>query len=221
MADSIRIVLADDDVFVRAGLQSLLSDVEDFEVVAACGSLPDLLAAVAECDPDIVVTDIRMPPSHSDEGIQAAQALRASHPAVGVVALSLYLEPEFAVRLLDDGSARRGYLLKDHVDDVALVERAIRAIAAGGSFVDDEVVDVLLKRRSAVNTPLAQLTPRETEILHEIATGKSNAAVATSLSISSHAVEKHINSIFSKLGLESDGETNRRVQAVLMFLSAQ
>ncbi len=216
-----RLVIADDDVFVRAGLESLLGDVEDFEVVAACGTLDELLAAVDDVEPDVVVTDIRMPPNHSDEGIAAAQALRRSHPDVGVVALSLYLEPAYALRLLDDGSNRRGYLLKDHVDDVALVERAIRAVATGGSFVDDAVVDVLLRRRSGQDTPLASLTPREREILYELATGKSNAAVAASLFVSSHAVEKHINSIFSKLGLTSDPETNRRVRAVLLYLAEQ
>jgi DNA-binding NarL/FixJ family response regulator len=216
-----RLVIADDDVFVRAGLESLLSDIDDFEVVGACGSLDELLAAVDRHGPDVVVTDIRMPPTHTDEGIAAAQQLRTTHPGVAVIALSLYLEPAYALRLLDDGSARRGYLLKDHVDDVALVERAIRAVATGGSFVDDDVVNVLLRRRSASATPLARLTARESEILHEVATGKSNTAVAASLTISSHAVEKHINSIFSKLGLENDPEANRRVQAVLMFLAGQ
>ncbi len=221
MGEAVRIVVADDDVFVRAGLQSLLSDVPDFEVVAALGSLPELLDAVATDPPDVVLTDIRMPPTHTDEGIQAAQELRTTNPEVGLVALSLYLEPEYALRLLEDGSARRGYLLKDHVDDVALVERAIRAVAAGQSFVDDEVVDVLVRRRGRDQGPLDRLTPRETEILHEIATGKSNGAVAAALSISSHAVEKHINSIFTKLDLESDSDTNRRVLAVLLFLSAR
>ncbi len=221
MNTTTRLVIADDDVFVRAGLASLLANIDDFDVVASAGSLADLLAAVDEHEPDVVVTDIRMPPSHTDEGILAAQQLRRSHPSMGVVALSLYLEPEYALRLLDDGSSRRGYLLKDHVDDVALVERAIRSVAAGGSFVDDEVVDVLLRRRRGSDNPLDRLTPREREILHEIATGKSNAAVAASLFVSSHAVEKHINSIFAKLGLEADHETNRRVQAVLLFLSAQ
>jgi DNA-binding NarL/FixJ family response regulator len=215
----VRIVVADDDVFVRAGLRSLLSDVPDFEVVGAVGSLPELLDAVVEHAPDVVVTDIRMPPTHRDEGIQAAQLLRTSAPEVGVVALSLYLEPAYALRLLEDGSSRRGYLLKDHVDDVALVERAIRAVAGGGSFVDDDVVDVLLRRARPDEGPLGRLTAREHEILHEIATGKSNAAVAASLFVSSHAVEKHINSIFAKLGLEHDVDSHRRVQAVLLFLS--
>jgi DNA-binding NarL/FixJ family response regulator len=212
-------VVADDDVFVRAGLTSLLSDVEDFEVVASCGSLPELLEAVEQHEPDVVVTDIRMPPSFSDEGIEAAQQLRATHPGLGVVALSLYLEPEYALRLLADGSSSRGYLLKDHVDDVGLVESAIRAVAAGGSFVDDDVVDVLLRRQRAADTPLSRLTPREREILHEIATGKSNSAVAAALFISQAAVEKHINSMFAKLGLENDAESNRRVRAVLLLLA--
>jgi DNA-binding NarL/FixJ family response regulator len=212
-------VVADDDVFVRAGLTSLLSDVEDFEVVASCGSLPELLEAVEQHAPDVVVTDIRMPPSFSDEGIEAAQQLRATHPELGVVALSLYLEPEYALRLLADGSSSRGYLLKDHVDDVGLVESAIRAVAAGGSFVDDDVVDVLLRRQRAADTPLSRLTPREREILHEIATGKSNSAVAAALFISQAAVEKHINSMFAKLGLENDAESNRRVRAVLLLLA--
>jgi DNA-binding NarL/FixJ family response regulator len=216
---SVRIVVAEDDVFVRAGLRSLLADVPDFEVVAAVGSLPELFDAVVDHEPDVVLTDIRMPPTHSDEGIQAAQQLRTTAPDVGVVALSLYLEPDYALRLLEDGSSRRGYLLKDHVDDVVLVERAIRAVAAGGSFVDDDVVNVLLRRPRPDDGPLSRLTPREAEIMREIATGKSNAAVAASLFVSSHAVEKHINSIFAKLGLESDAETHRRVQAVLLFLS--
>src|SRR4051794_20494745 len=164
MGAAVRIVVADDDVFVRAGLRSLLSDVDDFEVVDALGSLPELLAAVDAHEPDVVLTDIRMPPTHTDEGIQAGQQLRRTHPEVGLVALSLYLEPDYALRLLADGSARRGYLLKAHVDDVQLVERAIRAVAAGGSFVDDEVVDVLVRRRGYDDGPVARLTPRETEI---------------------------------------------------------
>jgi DNA-binding NarL/FixJ family response regulator len=219
MAAPTRLVVADDDVFVRAGLENLLADVDDFDVVTACGSLPELEAAVAEHHPDVVVTDIRMPPSYSDEGIAFAEELRTTNPDVGVVALSLYLEPEYALRLLGDGSSSRGYLLKDHVDDVRLVESAIRAVAAGGSFVDDDVVDVLLRRQRHHDTPLDRLTAREREILHEVATGKSNTAVAAALYVSQHAVEKHINSIFSKLGLENGTETNRRVRAVLMFLA--
>ena len=214
-----RVVIAEDSVLLLAGLERILAEYGD-EVVAGLDRAEELVATVEATQPDVVIVDVRMPPTHTDEGIQAAQQLRGTHPGVGLVALSLYLEPDYALRLLEDGSSRRGYLLKDHVDDVLLVERAIRAVAAGESFVDDEVVDVLVRRRGRDDGPLERLTPRETEILHEIATGKSNGAVAAALSVSSHAVEKHINSIFSKLDLETDSDTNRRVLAVLMFLSA-
>jgi DNA-binding NarL/FixJ family response regulator len=217
----LRVALAEDDVLLRAGLHGLLSDLDGVEVVAACGSLPELLDAVDALQPDVVLTDIRMPPTRTDEGIRAANALRTSHPSVGVVALSHYLEPDYALAMFAAGSARRGYLLKDRVDDVGRVERALRAVASGGSFLDDDVVDVLVRsRQRGLDRPIDRLTPRETDILREIATGKSNAAVAESLGVSEHAVEKHTSSIFSKLGLEQDGETHRRVAAVLLYLAA-
>jgi DNA-binding NarL/FixJ family response regulator len=218
----LKVALAEDDVFLRAGLQGLLSDLDGVSVVAACGSLPELLAAVDAEEPDVVLTDIRMPPTRTDEGIQAAIALRTSHPNVGVVALSHYLEPDYALTMFAGGSARRGYLLKDRVDDVERVERALRSVASGGSFLDDDVVDMLVRsRQRGLDRPIDRLTPRETDILREIATGKSNTAVAETLGVSEHAVEKHTNSIFSKLSLQADGETHRRVAAVLLYLSTE
>jgi DNA-binding NarL/FixJ family response regulator len=222
VTDELRVALAEDDVFLRAGLQGLLSDLEGVSVVAACGSLPELLAAVDAEEPDVVLTDIRMPPTRTDEGIQAAITLRTTHPNVGVVALSHYLEPDYALTMFAGGSARRGYLLKDRVDDVERVERALRSVASGGSFLDDDVVDMLVRsRQRGLDRPIDLLTPRETDILREIATGKSNTAVAEALGVSEHAVEKHTNSIFSKLGLQADGETHRRVAAVLLYLSTE
>jgi DNA-binding NarL/FixJ family response regulator len=168
-----------------------------------------------------VLTDIRMPPTHTDEGVQAAARLRRTNPDVGVLVLSQYLEASLALSLLSDGSNRRGYVLKERADDVDFLVDAVTRIAAGGSVIGDEVVESLVRgQMRQAETPLASLSAREREILHEVATGKNNAAVASALFISEHAVQKHINSIFSKLGLVDDGETNRRVRAVLLYLSA-
>jgi DNA-binding NarL/FixJ family response regulator len=216
----VRVVLAEDNPFLREGLSRLLSATGRIDVVSDCGSLDELLAAVDANQPDVVLTDIRMPPTHTDEGVQAAAHLRRTNPGVGVLVLSQYLEPSLALLLLSEGSSRRGYVLKDRADDVDFLVDAITTIAGGGSVIGDEVVESLVQgqmRQPA--TPLASLSPREHEVLHEVATGKNNAAVASTLFISEHAVQKHINSIFSKLGLEDDGETHRRVRAVLLYLS--
>ena len=216
----LRIVLAEDNAFLREGLRALLGTAPELEVIAACGDLDELLAAVAADPPDVVLTDIRMPPSHTDEGIRAAELLRTSHPHIGVLVLSQYLEPDLATALLRQGSSRRGYLLKDRADDVRYIVEALRVIASGGSFVDQVVIDALLRTGlSQTGSPLDTLSAREREILREVASGKNNAAVGEALVISSHSVEKHINSIFSKLGLIDDGGTHRRVAAVLLYLS--
>jgi DNA-binding NarL/FixJ family response regulator len=216
----VTVVLAEDNALLRDGLVRLFERVADIDIVAACGTLPDLLAAVEQYRPDVVVTDIRMPPSGTDEGIQAARTLRSTHPGVGVVVLSQYASPSYALALLEDGSQARAYLLKDRVADVEDVADAIREVARGGSRIDPRVVDELVTARSrGGRSPLEFLTPRELEILAELATGKSNAAIAATLYLSERAVEKHSNSIFAKLGITSEPDVNRRVKAVLLYLS--
>lgn len=215
----IRLVVAEDSALLRDGMVRLFERVDDIEVVGACGSLPDLLELVADIDPDVVLTDIRMPPSGTDEGIQAAGILRKRNPGIGVVVLSQYASPAYAVALFEHGSDGRSYLLKDRVSAVEEVAEAIRAVARGGSLVDPRVVDELVAARSGhARSPIEQLTPREREILGEIATGKSNAAIAATLYLSERAVEKHSNSIFSKLGITNEPNLNRRVKAVLLYL---
>jgi DNA-binding NarL/FixJ family response regulator len=217
-----RVVLAEDSLLVREGLVSLLAGTGLVELLAACSSLPELLEAVETHRPDVVLTDIRMPPGHSDEGIQAARTLRTSHPEVGVVVISQFADPAYALAVFDEGSRGRGYLLKDRVDDRERLVRAIRAVASGGSFIDEEVVDALIRSRSRlVDSPIQTLTDREREVLAEVATGRSNAAVAAQLGISENAIGKHISSIFAKLGLTEDEEVNRRVKAVLVYLAGR
>jgi DNA-binding NarL/FixJ family response regulator len=216
----IRVVLAEDHVLLREGMSRLVAASEDLELAGVAGDLPELLAVVREQVPDVVVTDIRMPPTGTDEGIQAAAWIREHYPATGVVVLTQYAAPGYAVALLEHGSAGRAYLLKERVGSVDELARAIRAVAAGGSVIDPLVVDELVRARHAERqTGLATLTPRESEILAEMAQGKSNAAVAVSLSVTERAVEKHTNSIFAKLGLSEEKDVNRRVKAVLLFLS--
>lgn len=218
----IRVAIAEDSLLVREGIERLLDADPDVEVSSVSSDLPGLLAAVDSDAPDVVLTDIRMPPTGTDEGIQAAVALRETHPEIGVVVLSQYAEPAYALALLDSGSERRAYLLKERVSDPAQLVGAIKQVAGGGSVVDPKVVDVLVTARSrAKSSPLAPLTARELEVLAEIAQGKNNAAVAESLVLSVRAVEKHINSLFSKLGLTEETDTSRRVMAVLLYLSAQ
>jgi DNA-binding NarL/FixJ family response regulator len=218
----VRVVLAEDNVLLREGMSRLVSAVPDFEVVGLAGDLPQLLALVAEHEPDVVVTDIRMPPTGTDEGIKAAGWLHEHHPKTGVVVLSQYVAPKYAVTLLEHGSAGRAYLLKERVASVDELARAIRAVAGGGSAIDPAVVDELVRARSATHSSgLAQLTARELQILAEMAQGKSNSAIAAALFVTERAVEKHTNSIFAKLGLSEERDVNRRVKAVLVYLSEQ
>ncbi len=216
---AIRVVLAEDSVLLREGMSRLVEAQEDLELAGVCGDLASLMATVEAEKPDVVVTDIRMPPTGTDEGIQAAGRLRAEHPSIGVVVLSQYANPAYALALLADGSEGRAYLLKERVSDVEELLAAIREVARGGSVVDPKVVDALVAATSRrTRSDLDHLTPREREILAEMAQGKSNAAIASSLFLSERAVEKHTNSIFSKLGLSEERDLNRRVKAVLLYL---
>jgi DNA-binding NarL/FixJ family response regulator len=217
---AIRIVLAEDDYLVREGVRRLLETQPDLEVVAACDDLPSLLQAVERERPDVVVTDIRMPPGHTDEGIRAAGHVRAAYPEIGLVVLSQFADPHYALALLADGSERRAYLLKERVDDLEQLAGAIREVARGGSATDPQVVETLVAAGSRrERSPLESLTPREREVLAEVAQGGTNASIADALVITEQSVEKHIHSIFLKLGLTWQAEVNRRVMAVLMFLS--
>jgi DNA-binding NarL/FixJ family response regulator len=219
---AIRVVLAEDNLLVREGLVSLLGASDEVELQAACSSLPDLLEAVEAVSPDVVLTDIRMPPGHSDEGIQAARLLRERHPDMGVVVISQFADPAYALAVFETGTRGRGYVLKDRVDDLGRLLAAIKAVAAGGSFIDEEVVEALIRSRSRLaDSPVLTLTPREREVLAEVATGRSNTAVAAHLGVSENAIGKHISSIFAKLGLTEDEEVNRRVKAVLVYLAGR
>ena len=223
----IRVALAEDNYLVREGVLRLLEEEDDIEVVAVCEDLPTLERAIAEQDPDLVLTDIRMPPDNSDEGIQVANRLRATSPETGVVALSQFAEPEYALALLAEGAERRGYLLKDRVSEAGEIPAAIRTVAGGGSVVDPKVVEALVGARSAKSSPLDELTPREREVLQliargtleQMAQGKTNAAIAASFVITERSVEKVVHSIFQKLGLTWQEDINRRVKAVLLYLA--
>jgi DNA-binding NarL/FixJ family response regulator len=216
----IRVALAEDHVLLREGISRLVAANEDFELVGAASDLPELLALVGDQVPDVVLTDIRMPPTGSDEGIQAAAWIREHHPQVAVVVLSQFTAPGYALALLEHGSAGRGYLLKERIGSVDELARAIRIVAQGGSVIDPVVVDELVRARSQEShLGLSSLTPREAEILGEMAQGKSNSAIAASLFVTERAVEKHTNSIFAKLGLSEEKDVNRRVKAVLVYLS--
>lgn len=216
----IRLVLAEDHYLVREGVRRLIETEPDLDLVAVCGDLPSLLAAIDEHRPDVVLTDIRMPPTGTDEGLRAADRLREVNPGAGVVVLSQYADPQYALAFLEHGSKGRAYLLKERVSDIGQLLAAIKAVARGESFIDSKVIDVLVAARSqSAASPLRHLTVRETEILSEMAQGKNNAAIAASLILSDRAVEKHIGSIFSKLGLTEEKDVNRRVKAVLLFLA--
>ena len=218
----IRIVVAEDNFLLRESVTRLLETQPDIEIVGVCNDLDSLLKAVDNERPDVVLTDIRMPPTGTDEGIQAAKYLRANQPDVGVVVLSQYAEAEYALTLLEEGSQGRGYLLKERVSDVDQLINAIRDVAAGGSVIDPQVVETLVAARARpAQSPLSRLTPRESETLAEMAGGKNNAAIAAALVLSDRAVEKHINSVFSKLGLSEEPDVHRRVKAVLLFLNEQ
>jgi DNA-binding NarL/FixJ family response regulator len=217
---SLRIVIAEDSLLVREGVRGVLDSQEDFEVVGLCEDYDGLLAAADEHKPDVIVTDVRMPPTQSDEGIRAALQLRSTHPGVGVVVLSQYADPAYALPLLESGSDGRAYLLKERISEPAQLAEAVRAVASGGSVIDPKVVEVLVAARSSQSkSPLEQLTPRELEVLAEIAQGKNNAAVAAALVLTERAVEKHINALFSKLQLTDEPDVNRRVKAVLLYLA--
>jgi len=219
---SLRIVLADDSLIVREGVRGMLDSQPDLSVVGTCADLDSLLAAVAKHAPDVVVTDVRMPPTSTDEGIRAAALLRASDPGVGVVVLSQYADPEYALKLLEHGSGGRAYLVKDAVGEPGHLAAAVRAVAAGRSVVDPAVVEALVAARAAPKaSPLATLTERERAVLAQIAQGKSNAAAGAALYLSERAVEKHINTLFAKLGLAAEPDTNRRVKAVLIYLAEE
>jgi DNA-binding NarL/FixJ family response regulator len=216
----IRVVIADDHYLVREGVRRLLESQPDLEVAAACEDLDSLLAAVEAERPDVVITDVRMPPGDSDEGIQAADRLRETHPDVGVVVLSQYATPAFALALLEGGSARRSYLLKDRVQDVEQLVSAIHAVAEGGSVIDPKVVEALVADNArGEGSPLKQLTARERDVLSEMAAGKSNAAIGESLFLAERSVEKVIHSIFLKLGLTWETSVHKRVKAVILYLA--
>jgi DNA-binding NarL/FixJ family response regulator len=216
----IRVVLAEDHVLLREGTSRLVAANADMELAGTAGDLPGLLALAERERPDVVVTDIRMPPTGTDEGIQAAAWIREHLPRAGVVVLSQYVQPGYAVALLEGGSAGRAYLLKERIGNVDELAGAIRAVAAGGSVIDPMVVDQLVRSRAHdVQLGLASLTSREVEILAGMAQGKSNSAIAAALFVTERAVEKHTNSIFAKLNLTEERDINRRVKAVLLYLN--
>jgi DNA-binding NarL/FixJ family response regulator len=211
-----RVAIAEDSVLLREGLARLLEDA-GFEVIAQCGDAEQLMLKVRSYELDVVIVDIRLPPTHSDEGLQAALRIRAEHPGVGVLVLSQYVELGLALKLLADSAESVGYLLKDRISDVDDFLGAIRRVADGGSALDPIIVSTLLSRQRD-DDPLAPLTPREREVLELMATGSSNQGIADKLVITLRAVEKYVSSIFGKLGLPSSGSESRRVLAVLMFL---
>jgi DNA-binding NarL/FixJ family response regulator len=218
---TIRLIAAEDSYLVREGLRLLLATQEDLELVACVSTADELRAAVATHAPDAVLTDVRMPPDEHDEGIRVAEELARTRPGLGVVLLSQYLEPDWALRLFDTGAAGRAYLLKERVGDLAQLRHALESVVAGGTVLDPLVVEALVRGRAAQRaSPLARLTPREREVLGLVAEGLSNGAIAARLVLSERAVEKHITSVLAKLDLDAtDGAVHRRVRAVLLYLS--
>jgi DNA-binding NarL/FixJ family response regulator len=218
---AITVVFADDNFLVREGVAALLAEVDDVELLDTVGDAASLLRAVELHRPDAVLTDIRMPPTGTTEGIDAAKRIRADHPGTGVVVLSQYVEEDYALELLDEGVAGLGYLLKERVSDLEVLVRALREVCRGGSALDPKVVEALVARRSAdAHSPLLSLTDREREVLEMMATGRNNATIAKLLYMSDRAVEKHIGAVFQKLGLNDEDQVNRRVMAVLAYLDA-
>jgi DNA-binding NarL/FixJ family response regulator len=215
----VRVVFAEDNYLVREGTAALLQSSDEVELVGMAASLDELLVAVEEHRPEAVLTDIRMPPTNTTEGIDAARRIREEHPEIGVVVLSQYAEEEYVYDLLKDGASGLGYLLKERVSDLDEVVRALNEVARGGSVLDPKVVEALVSAKDRMaHSPLAQLTDREREVLEQMAQGKNNAAIAKSLFLTERAVEKHINSLFHKLGLSEEIDAHRRVKAVLAFL---
>ncbi len=218
----IRVVIAEDSYLIREFLAETLSRAPEVELVAVCTNGKELKTATETWHPDVVLTDIRMPPSGADEGIRVAASLRETSPETGVVVLSQYAEPSYALALLEKGTGRRAYLLKERIRNREELIGAIKTVAEGGSVIDPQIVDVLIEARSrAAHSRLSELTPREREVLAEIAAGKSNGAIAESLVLTKRAVEKHVNSIFSKLNLPEMQDASRRVKAALIFLSEE
>ena len=216
----LRLVVAEDNLLVREGIVTLLDHQEGLEVTAACGTYDDLIEAVDRERPDVVLTDIRMPPTGTDEGIRAALAIRKMHPKTGVVVLSQFVDPAYALALLEDGSEGRAYLLKERVSDANQIVHAVEEVARGGSVIDSLVVEALVAQRASQSSSvLVRLTPREREVLEQMGQGRNNAGIAQALFLSERAVEKHINSLFSKLGLSEEADVHRRVKAVLLYLA--
>ncbi len=220
--DPIKVVIAEDAYLVREALTRILGSAGRVEVAGSYGDRDSLMRAIPELQPDAIVTDIRMPPTGTDEGIQIARELRVSDPQIGIVVLSQYADPSYMLALFESGSAGRAYLLKERISDAGQLIAAIEAVAAGGSVIDPLVVESLVRARTnAVNSPLSELTARERDVLAEIAQGKSNGAIADSLYLTKRAVEKHVNSIFMKLDLGTNDDVSRRVKAALIFLAAE
>ncbi len=216
----LRLILAEDSYLMREGISNLLALDDNFELIASCENYDELLEAVEEHRPDVVLTDIRMPPTQTDEGIRAANIIRAEYPEIGVVVLSQYVEPEYAMHLFEGGSDGRAYLLKERVADLDELGAAIRRVSEGGSVVDSRVVDALIEARAKEKpTMMDRLTERERDVLTEMAKGLNNASIGDALFISRRAVEKHINAIFTKLGLSFEADTHHRVRAVLLYLA--
>ncbi|MDH3399170.1 MAG: response regulator transcription factor [Acidimicrobiia bacterium] len=214
------VVLAEDSYLMREALVALLGTLDDVDLIAACETYDQLIETVEQLRPAVVITDIRMPPTQTDEGIRAANHIREHYPDTGVVVLSQYVEPEYALRLFRDGSAGRAYLLKDHVGDIDVLSAAMAEVMKGGSIVDPQVVEVLVAARvREKESLLRRLSPRELEVLAEMAKGLNNAGMAKALFISPRAVEKHINAIFTKLDLSFEEAIHRRVRAVLLYLA--
>ena len=216
------VVLAEDSYLMREGLASLLGTIDDVELMAVCETYEQLIESVEQHRPAVVITDIRMPPTQTDEGIRAANHIREHYPDTGVVVLSQYAEPEYALSLFREGSSGRAYLLKDHVSDLDALSSAMAEVTRGGSAVDAQIVDVLVAARVSEKASLLQrLSPRELEVLAEMAKGRNNAGISEALAVSQRAVEKHINSIFTKLDLSFDEDAHRRVRSVLLYLANQ
>jgi DNA-binding NarL/FixJ family response regulator len=219
---SIRVILGEDSYLAREGIERVLERADGIELVGAYGDFDELAAAVDRERPDVVLTDIRMPPTNTDEGIRLAKSLRGTHPEIGVVVLSQHANAAYAAELLEEGTGKRAYLLKERVTNAGDLGNALRSVADGGSVIDPLVVESLVKtQRQREESHLDQLTPRELQILGLIAEGKSNAAIADSLVLTKRAVEHHINGIFMKLDLGTPGDVSRRVQAALLFLSRE